>query len=123
MANEITLNLSMSVSKGFLTASRAVQPLRVTMAGTRYSDNGQAIGFAAHEQVVIGADVGTEGYAFFRNLDATNFVQIGVDVSGTFYPFAKLKAGEAAVLRLATGTIYAKADTASVDLAAWVLED
>ena len=39
------------------------------------------------------------GYAFFRNIDATNYVEIGVQISTVFYAFAKLKAGEVAVVR------------------------
>ena len=123
MANEITINLSISAVKGFLSAYRAVQPLRVTLAGTRYSAGVQSIGFAAHEAVVIGSDVGTEGYAWFRNLDADNYVQLGRDVSGTFYPLVKLKPGEAAILRLATDAVYAQAAVGAVNLETLILED
>ena len=60
------------------------------------------------------------GVFFFRNIDETNFVEIGItsdDTSGgTFYPFLKLLAGEYAVGRLSNATIFAKADTAAVNL-------
>jgi hypothetical protein len=49
-------------------------------------------------------------------------VQLGLDVSGAFYPFAKLLPGQWAWVPLATLSIYAKADTASVDLEYTILE-
>lgn len=76
---------------------------------------------AAGTAVTVAALVATAGYAYFRNLDATNFVEIGVQVAGTFYPLIKLLAGEVAVLRLATVTFYARADTGTVNLLSSIL--
>ncbi|NIQ15298.1 MAG: hypothetical protein GTO02_13170, partial [Candidatus Dadabacteria bacterium] len=57
-------------------------------------------------------DITTEGLAFFRNTDSTNFVRIGVTT--TVY-FARLNAGEFMWLRLEPGvTIFGIADTGPV---------
>ena len=64
------------------------------------------------------------GMAYFKNLDDTNFVDIGVDVAATFYPLIRLLPGESTVFRFtATSTPYLKADTAAVRVQAAVYED
>lgn len=118
---EIQLTTRLQVAKGYLKLTRdRIQ--NISMTGTRYSAGVQDIGFAAHEALTIGSDVGTAGWGEFRNLDTTNFVQIGLDVAGTFYPFAKLLPGESFPVPLATKDLYAKADTAAVQLELTVLE-
>jgi hypothetical protein len=56
-------------------------------------------------------DVLTAGYAFFRNLDTVNFVHVGIDVGGTFYPFLKLFPGQVGIAPLGTNSPYARFDT------------
>jgi len=58
----------------------------------------------------------------FRNLDATNFVEIGYDDSG-FKNVIKLKAGETFITRISQSAPYAKADTAAVELFYIIYED
>ena len=117
MANEITANLQLIVKKGFLDERFAPGALSFDLAeaAPNVAGGSQLIGFAAHEAVDIG-DVGTAGWAYFRNLDAENYVEIGVEVAAAFYPLVKLESGEAAVFRLATDTPFAKADTGDVVL-------
>jgi len=117
MADEISLSISLRVVKGSLDVSKAVSDqYDLSASAPNVAGLTQAIGHAAHEAVTMG-DVSTLGWAWFRNLHATNFVQIGVDVGSTFYPVARLNAGEACVLRLAQGiTLYAQADTGAVVL-------
>lgn len=122
MASEITVQVSLKATKTNLVVPKfggtAFQP---TMTGTNVTAGCQAIGFAAHETIPV-TDVGTPGWAYFKNTDATNFVQIGTDVAAAFVPFVKLLANEECVLRLGTTAPYAKADTASVDLQYVILE-
>jgi hypothetical protein len=116
LAKEIRLTINLAATKGSLTVSRnvTVQP---TMTGTHMSYNVQNIGFSAHEQIVVNSDVATQGLTFFRNLDATNYVSIGVVVSAAFYPLLRLMPGEIAAVRLEPGVaVYAKAHTAATDL-------
>lgn len=66
----------------------------------------------------------TAGYCFVQSLDATNYVQIGTTVSGTFYPIIKIEAGEFAVFRLDPSvTLQMKANTAAVEVAYCIQND
>jgi len=122
MSNEVTITAAVKVANGNLSEDWSKRNLKVDQAAANAAGSVQSIGFAAHEQIVL-TDIGTAGYAFFKNTDATNYIEIGLDVGGTFYPFAKLKPGEPGVIRLATKVIYAKANTAAVKLQTRVLED
>jgi len=123
MANEIQLSTSIKVANGNFAES-------ITRS---LSVNQSNIGAAGGSQVVPTTSAGTAitistltafGFAVFQNLDATNFVQIGVQVSGTFYPLLKLFPGESNQLRLEpSATPYARADTASVKLFSRVYEN
>jgi hypothetical protein len=68
--------------------------------------------------------VTTSGVCVLTNLDKTNFVKAGVKVSGTFYPFARLKPGETCIARIDPGaTVYLVADTAAANVAYDLLQD
>ena len=72
------------------------------------------------------AGLTTFGKAYFHNLDADNFVNIGVSTSTAAAPelFGKLKATETDSFRLFPGVILrAEADTATVKLKVKVMED
>jgi hypothetical protein len=123
MANEISLTARLNVVKNSRTLMD-FNPgtLRFDMSGTRgEGQKTQTIGTTA-EQVLIGSDVGTEGYAFFRNDDPTNYLEISAE-SAVTSPLVKLKAGRVAIFPLATGTFYAKSNTAACDLTFGVVED
>lgn len=124
MADEITINLRLQVSNGFLVHREDPGVLGVTMTGKNGTGGIQNIvaGGTAGETITMG-DTGTAGYAFFRNTDTANFVEIGIQVTGTFYPFVKLKAGESCVLRLGTNTPYARSNTATTNLQYFILSD
>jgi hypothetical protein len=120
MANEITLNLKMAVEKSFLVHSENPGTFFVDMSGTTAIGGVQSIGTSAEALSIV--DVATPGYAYFRNTDSTNFVEIGTG-TGTFVPFAKLKKGEACIMRLSTTAPTARANTAAVALQFYILAD
>jgi hypothetical protein len=120
MANEITLQLKMTVAKGFLAHREDPGTLLVDMTGTNATGGVQAIGTTGETLSVT--DLGTAGYAYFRNLGPTNFVELGTGTT-TFVAFARLKAGEAAILRLGTTAPTARANTAAVNLQYYILSD
>jgi len=70
----------------------------------------QAIGTA--EEALLKGDVGTIGYLAFRNLDATNYVELG---STTAVYSIKVPAGKGLVVPWDHTNVYAKANTASCD--------
>ena len=120
MANEITINLKMSVANGFLTQRMDPGTLFADMSGTAAAGGAQDIGTSG-EAIDVG-DVATAGYAFFRNCGPTNFVELGTGTT-TFVAFAKLKAGEAGLFRLGTNAPTARANTAAVKLQYLILAD
>ena len=121
MANEITVTTGIQVLKGNIVAGVNQRTFQVDMLGTRFIRNAQAIG-TTYEAVNIG-DVASAGWASFTNLDATNYVEIGVEVSSAFYPLVRLDAGRTAgPFRLSTTTIFARANTAAVNLDVFINE-
>jgi hypothetical protein len=114
MANEVTLTAGLSVTKDGTTLQGYVNK-QITMSGTPKISNTQTIGTTT-EQLVLG-DIASMGYLYLKNLDSTNFVEIGLStpVSGA-NAMIKLLPGEAAIIPTRQTTIYAKADTAAVAL-------
>lgn len=121
MAQEITLSLKMQVAKGYLTQKFDPGTVLVDMSGTTAIGGSQDIGTTAEALSIT--DVSTAGYAYFRNTDTTNFVEIGTGTGGSFVSFAKLKPGEVAILRLGTNAPTARANTAAVKLQFYILAD
>jgi hypothetical protein len=79
----------------------------VVLAGT--GAGGTAVSFSALTMPAV---------AQVTNLDPTNFVELGVVVSATFYPLLELQAGETYVWRFSRnlGTLYVRANTAPVEV-------
>lgn len=117
MANEITVNGALRVLKGDLDYRFSTGSLQFNMSGDAASGGVQAIGTSAHEALTINTtDLTSAGWCYFRNLDATNYVDLGIDDGGTFEAFGRLYPGEFAFIPLATTAPYAKANSASVNL-------
>lgn len=63
------------------------------------------------------------GLTAFKNLDSTNYIDIGPESGGAIIPFVRLLAGEVGIIRLKPGiTIHTQANTASVRLEVWALD-
>lgn len=123
MANEFTVTTAMKYSSGNdfvnLKDSYQVTQTSVPLGG---APGVQVVG-TTHVALNVSGLLNL-GMAYFKNLDDTNFVDIGVDVAAAFHPLIRLKPGEATVLRLAaTSAPYAKADTAAVRLQANIYEE
>jgi len=119
MANEINASISLGVNKNGLVLNGGGSKT-ADMAGDQGLTNVQIIGTSA-EAIVLG-DVSTIGYVAFKNLDPTNFVQLALDSGVSTQIFAKLLAGDVTLIKAATATMYAKADTANVNLLVTAVE-
>ena len=117
MANEIQVTAKL-VDSAF-DVDRQPGTFSVDRAGDAVLQFIQEVGIT-NEALLTNTDIGTVGWAYFENLDSTNFVQIGPTDSVNYV--LKLLAGEKCVCPLATATLYAKADTAAVDLAVTIIE-
>lgn len=112
MANELSHSIAISYAKG--TPSDLVsrsESTTTTISGTAWQAGRQTIG-TTEEQIDKG-DVATIGYVYIRNMDATNYVEIGV-VTAQYS--IKLPAGKDCWFYSNGNTLYAKANTAAVDI-------
>jgi len=118
MAKEISIGVTISFRKGGAQVSRS-ESITVDVTGDAFSHEVQAVGIT-EEELAQGSEVGTPGYMFIKNLDATNYVEIG---STTGVYDIKLKAGEVCLYRHNSATVYAKANTAICNVEYLLMED
>ena len=106
--------------------------LKVNIGGVYTFDQntagGPAVGYltiGTSEESVSLSELGTEGFAWFQNLDDTNYVQWGPDSGGSMVAVGRMKAGEVAgPFRLEPGlTLKMKANTAACKVLAYVFEN
>ena len=98
MANEITLSVNMSVSKGTLRYTFAPPTASINLTGNAAAGGVQNI--STNVEALALVDVTTRGLANFINLTTGTEVEIGSDDGTTFHRFGLLKSGEPAVMRL-----------------------
>ena len=129
MAGVVTVTAGLRIVNGTngILEDRNIGPLSLVFAQATAAparvDGTQTIGFAAHEALAL-TDLTTLGWCYFRNRDATNFVQLGVDVGGTFYPLLRIEPNEIALFRMTQGiTPYAQAAAAAVILERMIFDD
>lgn len=120
MASELTVSASLGFAKGTVNETMAVSGVTLNVTGTKFVRAVQSIQITTAEALVIG-EIGTAGWLFVQNTDATNFVTIRNGLNGA--DVVKLKAGEACLFRLATNAPYMLADTAAVVVHYMVVED
>ena len=102
MANEITLSVNMSVSKGSLRYQFSPPTANINLTGNAAAGGVQNISTTTEALLLI--DVTTRGMANFVNLSTGTKVQLGTWDGTTYHPFQQLNAGEPAVLRLSAST-------------------
>lgn len=132
MANEISVNLSVSVRKGNLSENISAN-FRANQDGTGGPTPGVLSISTAGEDITL-TDLVTPGLCVAQNVDDDNYIELGVHDGTLFHPFLELQPGETYVFRFSrnineeqdvagTGTtgnvntIFARANTA----AAWLL--
>ena len=114
MSNEITVTAGISVKKGNLDFTRPSKSATFDMAGAGGPTPGFVnIGIA--EESTTFPEIGTKGWLFMQNLDATNYVQWGF--STTVYG-GRMKPGETAgPFRMEPAlTLFLKANTAACNV-------
>jgi hypothetical protein len=119
MANEIQLTAGLQHAQaGSSVVASTV--LNVDQTSTERIANTQSI-LTSSTTITLGNI--TPRYAYFKNLDATNFVYIGYQTAATSgNAFLKLLPGQANVVSLAQSVLYAIADTATVLLEVIIIE-
>jgi len=106
---DINYSISGQIAKGPLSQSFAASGVTASMATSGMLAVTLNLGTAVTQ--ISTATLGTLGLCFARSLATTetHTVSFGRYSGGTLYESASLKAGEAAVLRLASGSYAAKA--------------
>ncbi len=106
MSNELSLTVGLVYDKNGVAFSKS-EGIQVTVDGDSFVEGNLSIGTSEEELTQL-ADLGTPGYVLLKNLDATNYIEVG---STTGVYDIKLKAGEIALYRHNSATLYAKANT------------
>lgn len=122
MANEITLGVTMTVTNGYYRLARNIS--QSFNQATPGGGNPGIVSVSTTAGNLSFTGMTQRGYTFVHNLDTTNYIELGIDDSGTFVPVIKLKAGEFALFRwTASQTIQARANTATCRVQIDTLED
>lgn len=116
MTAEITTKSQATILKGETRVVRENVTRTDDMTGSRVFRNSPSIPTTAAGTLIDFGDLSTYGLCYFLNKDDTNFVEIGLQVAATFYPLCKLLPGQECKVWLGTASVYARADTAAVEL-------
>lgn len=102
MANEATIRASLTVRKGNLDHRSNPTQFQATQTGVGGPTPGTILCAVAPGTDVDLSELTTPGLATIQNLDATNYVTVGIfdPQSNLFYPFMELLPGEIYPLRL-----------------------
>lgn len=117
MANTLTSTLSVRYDVTD-SPSISISSLQVTQTLTSNIRVQGVQNVGTSYEVIDLANVASDGGpAYFFNRDDTNFVEIGREISAAFEPFLKLPPQSGAFLPgLSDKDLFAKADTAAIDL-------
>lgn len=120
MADEITLTWRNDITNGnYSPGAIMVSNQQIDQTAVGCAEGVQAIGTS--EETLSTGDLSTYGWLFLRNLDDTNYVQLGFS-TGVYG--CRLEAGECAMFRTEPAAdMYLKANTAACDVQYRWLED
>jgi hypothetical protein len=109
---DVNYSITGQVQKGSLAQSFAATGITASMGTAGVL--GVTLALGTSTQAIVTTSLSAVGLCFARNLGtpSTHAVTFGRVVSNTLHDAVRLKAGEAAVLRLAPGSYAAKADAA-----------
>lgn len=122
MANEINITINLAVNKGKVSQNPSVN-FKATFTGTNYVQRTMSIPTTAGGTALDVTGLTNLGVGYFKNNDATNYVEILSAVS-TGTALVRLLPGEGAIFRFA-GAITAPAalaNTSAVQLEYMILE-
>lgn len=119
MANETKVSAKIVFSKGGLRLEDS-SDFSKDVAGDDGVKKSQNIGTSS-ELVDFGDISGIPGTVFIKNLDDTNFVELGGDSGLTVFK-TKVSPGEFMIFEPQSATLYAKADTAAVRILVLAVE-
>ena len=116
MADEVRIGIVFSYEKSGAKINRA-EHFEADVAGDSFTHEVQEIGTSDEALVYPANFTNYTGLVFVKNLDGTNYIEIGLTSSYTL----KLLAGESQTFR-AAAALFAKANTAACDLEYCLIE-
>lgn len=114
MADELKVRVRVSLLNGYL--AELFDPGEVSITQTTANDHCPVVDIGTSEEDISFADISAAniGYCVMRNLDTTNYVDIGAKSAGAMVAMLRLKPGEPQVMRLVPSvTLRAIANTAA----------
>ena len=127
MANEITVSGLLKILKGNHTESQNTGSIRFDQTTQGAFSSVVDVGTSIEEVTFGDIALANVGWTFVRNLDVTNYVDIGptTDSATTIQEFARLEAGEFALFRMFPSIegFAARANIASCKVKFMVLKD
>ena len=116
-ADELSISMGWTYSKNGRARTLAATTVKYDIAGAAVIENVQSVSTNAAGDALVLGGVTDPGFGYFKNLDATNYIEIGsYDVNTNFLAFAKLKALEKAIVFLGVTAPRARSHTAAVKL-------
>ena len=110
MANEISLTTTFTLANNNLSYS-STETFNADQAVLGGPSNGVQLIGTAYESLGV-TDITSLGWAKFKNLDNSNWIEVGLEISSTFYPFIRLLPGESVVVRLSPNVgLFAQSNT------------
>ena len=123
MADELSLMVTLSFSKGGAKIPPRQVSKKVTITGDAFTHGVQTLVAASEAEIAQVAALGNPGWVLIINLDSTNFIEVGA-LTGEYT--IKIEAGEFALSRHdieVSATILALADTGNVNIEYFIIED
>lgn len=122
MANEITINASLSVVN--VSDKSEMKPGQLTDTQTTIGSTSPMQTIGTSEEVFATTDIVTPGWVMFRNIDPTNYVDWGPESGGAMVNLGRMKPGKTAgpFFLYPAVVIRMKANTAACKVRAVVVE-
>jgi hypothetical protein len=119
MADEISLSISVSVSKDAISIAKTQSSLQ-DFAGNDYLLGTQAVA-TTWEAISLGDVTAPPGTVMVKNLDETNYVELALANDGTGI-FEKLKPLSVCLFHPTDTTVFAQANTAACQVEFLIIE-
>ncbi len=122
MASEISLNVTMSCSNGSFRPPAWNESAAFTQSAIEAS--GGVLNLTTTYATIPLASLATLGYAMVKNIDVTNNLEVGIEVTAALVSVMTLKPGEFALFRFKSGVVpAAKASSGTAKLMYYILND
>ena len=120
MANELTVNASVSYEKANHTLTFSPASEQVDVSGDLYTAGVQNVPSSGEGEALALNDMSAtdQGWAWFQNIgtDSSTYVSIGPRSGGSFVECFQLKGGEFAIMRIGDNALYARASSGTLDI-------